>query len=140
MNAPENSIHSPHTHTPMPPTKTKKAPAKPRKMLVAHYTIGATPIYDYEPARDPDYIIYEFIERQLAKNKSPTFSQIKRHIPFVMGRRMNAEHKSPFATSDYYIEGQKRLFAIQEPGKLEALIERMVSDGVIKKLDKDVLA
>jgi hypothetical protein len=122
----------------MPPVKKERKPRKPRA-VTPHYTVGDGGIYPYTEENEPAYVVREFLEKQVGKQKAPTMAQIRRHIPFVMGQRMKVESASPFHPSDTYINGQRRLFDIQYPGKLEALVDRMVADGIIKRVDKGAL-
>lgn len=122
----------------MPPIKKERKPRQPRA-VTPHYTVDDGELYPYNEENEPAYVIREFLEKQVLKQKAPTMAQIRRHIPFVMGQRMKVESASPFHPSATYINSQKRLFDIQNPGKLEALVDKMVADGLIKRVDKGKL-
>lgn len=118
--------------------KTKAKPRAKPKYRVPHYMLDIRTIYAYEERHEPAYVVYEYLENQRAKRKAPTMAQIRRQIPFVMNRRMEVASKALLVDPNY-VTTQKLLFGIQEPGKLEALIDQMIKDGILRQVDGAIL-
>lgn len=114
----------------MPPTrKTKKGAQR-----AAHYTTVPGKACRFDIDVNPTAcVIYEYLSNQADKGKAPTMAQIRRHIPFAMGKFARDQEKSPFfPPCDSYILMMKTLFNDQYPGKIEKHVEDMIKDGCVQ--------